>query len=50
MAHLKNITAELLWLGGAALFAFFFLKTFLVIEIVALTITITLMQVERAFR
>ncbi len=50
MAQLKNILAELLWLGSAAAFGYFFLKTFLAIEIIALVITVTLMQVERAFR
>lgn len=45
---LRNLSAELLWLGGGAAFACFFLKTFLVIQIFALLVTITLRLVERS--
>jgi hypothetical protein len=45
---LRNLFAETLWLGGAAAFAYFFLKTFLVIQGFALLITITLRLVERS--
>ena len=50
MKSLANLFAEVLWLGGAGAFAFFFLKTFLAIEVVALVITLALIVVERNFR
>ena len=50
MKPLTNLLAEALWLGAAGTFAFFFLKTFLAIEVVALVITVALMVVERNFR
>jgi hypothetical protein len=41
---------ELLWLGAAGLLAWWFPITFLVIQMLAAAVTITLMQVERQFR
>lgn len=46
--HLRNLLAELLWLGGGAAFAYFFLKTFLAIQLFALLVTLTLRLVERS--
>jgi hypothetical protein len=45
---LRDLLAELLWLGGAAAFAYFFLKTFLVIQAFALLVTLTLRLLERS--
>ncbi len=45
---MRDLFAELAWLGGGAAFAYFFLKTFLVIQVFALLITITLRLVERS--
>lgn len=50
MKPFTNLLAEVLWLGGAGAFAFFFLKTFLAIEVVAALITMALWIVERNFR
>ena len=46
----RHLFAELMWLGAAALLAWFAPKTFLAIEALAAAITLTLMQVERHFR
>jgi hypothetical protein len=45
---MRNLLAELAWLGGTGGFAYFFLKTFLVIQILALLITLALRLVERS--
>lgn len=46
----RNLFAEILWLGGAAAFAFFFFKTFVAIQAVSLVATIALRLAERSFR
>jgi len=47
---MRNLFAEILWLGGAAAFTFFFWKTFLAIQAASLVATIALRSVERSFR
>ena len=43
-----RLLQELLWLGGAALFAWFFLKSFLVIEGLSAVATLALWGLEQA--
>ncbi len=43
---MRNLFAEMLWLGGTAAFAYFFVKTFLVVQAFALLVTLTLRLVE----
>lgn len=50
MSLLRNLGSELLWLAAAGVFAAFFWKVALGVEVVAALITITLMEVERRFR
>jgi len=45
---MRDLLAEIVWLGGGATFAYFFLNTFLVIQLFALLITLTLRLVERS--
>ena len=47
---MRHFVAELLWLGTAGLVGWWIPKTFLVVQIVAAAITLTLMLVERHFR
>jgi len=47
---LSTLLAELLWLAGAAVFAWFFLFTFLGIEGVAAVVTLALRKVERSWQ
>ncbi|MGH9817882.1 MAG: hypothetical protein ACRD5F_14310 [Candidatus Acidiferrales bacterium] len=46
----RDLAAEILWLGSAAAFAYFFVKTFLVIQAFAVLVTLTLKIVERTLR
>lgn len=45
---MRDLLAELAWLGGGTAFAYFFLKTFLVVQLFALLVTLTLRLVERS--
>jgi len=42
------LLTDLLWLAGAAVFAWFFPRSFLAIEIFSAVVTLTLSRVERA--
>lgn len=50
MRALFTLLTELFWLAGAALFAWFFLFTFLGIEGVAAVVTLALYKVERSWQ
>ena len=49
MKTLKRILYELLWIGAAAVCAWFFPKTVLVIVAFGTTVTIALRMVEKSF-
>lgn len=50
MSSLRDIAAELAFLTAAGALLWFFPKTIITIQVVALAITLSLMQVERHFR
>ena len=50
MKNFVTFLADLLWLAGAALFACYFLKTFLAIELVAGGATYALWRVEKGWQ
>ncbi|MBI1750250.1 MAG: hypothetical protein HY234_07625 [Acidobacteria bacterium] len=49
MSTLKRLIAELLWLGGAGVCAWFFPKTVLVIVGLGAVVTIALWRAEKSF-
>ncbi len=50
MRTFLSLLNELLWLAGAALFACFFLKSFVILEFFSAVVTLTLWRVERAWQ
>ena len=50
MRTLANLLIDLLWLTGAAIFAWYFLFSFVGIQAVSAAVTLALRQVERKWQ